>query len=220
MALRRYRRLGFGSADGERRVNNVRLAAVEGTLVPIADEIRSYICMHGVTHVAAIPQAGGAANGRYFGTDCEAGLAFALATNRDRHNVYFTANAPKPDCGHKPSKLQFDWLRCAFVDIDPPRDGGAFDKALAIELVRADCPRVLIDSGNGIQALWYFAEQLVATSENIAAVETLNKAIVAKFGGDRSRTNIDSLLRLPGTVNWPNARKRARGYVPCMAHVL
>lgn len=208
------------ASDGDCCVTNLRLAVSDGTLVPVADEIRSFVHAFGVMHVAAIPQDGGAAIGRYYGSDCETGVAFALAMNRDRYNVYFTANVPKPDCGHKPSKAQFDWLRCIFVDVDPPKDGGAFDKEDALARVRCDFPRVVIDSGNGIQAIWRFAEFIAATPNNIADVEALNRALVSRYGGDPAATNVDRLLRLPGTVNWPNPKKRERGYVPCMARVL
>ncbi len=86
-------------------------------------------------------------------------------------------------------------------------------------LVRGDAPTVVIDSGNGIQAFWFF-DPMLATSENVAAVEGLNRTIIRRHCGDPSRVNVDSLMRLPGTVNGPSARKREHGCVPCMARVL
>ena len=41
-------------------------------------------------------------------------------------------------------------------------------------------------------------------------VEAENRAIDAALGGDAT-FNIDRLLRLPGTLNFPNRKKRAKG---------
>ena len=169
-------------------------------------------------HLASIAADGGHVSGRYFGDDIDAATKFAIEANVTR-NVYWTPNIASPDCGHKPNKEQIIGLRYAFLDRDPPKDNAPFDKLGIASAVRRDAPTVIIDSGNGIQAFWQF-EPMLATPENKAALEGLNRTIIGRHGGDASRSNIDSLMRLPGTVNWPSARKLQRGCVPCLARIL
>ncbi len=183
--------------------------------------IRAFLAICGkAIHLAAIPQEGGAARGRYFGGDTEAAISYAVERSQACENVYFTPNEPVPDCGSKPRKDQIARLHFAFVDIDPPKDGGPFDKANVIERLRAAVPCFVIESGNGIQAFWRLIEPLQATRENVARVEAIQRGMVAKYGGDRGATNVDRLMRLPGTVNWPNAKKRERGCVPVIARTV
>lgn len=44
-------------------------------------------------------------------------------------------------------------------------------------------------------------------------------AIAKALGGDNCH-NVDRLLRLPGTINMPNAKKRAAGRVPTLARII
>jgi uncharacterized protein DUF5906 len=37
------------------------------------------------------------------------------------------------------------------------------------------------------------------------------------LGGDKGTQNVDRILRVPGTINWPNKKKREKGWVPCQA---
>jgi len=41
-----------------------------------------------------------------------------------------------------------------------------------------------------------------------------------EFGSDEATHNIDRILRLPGTVNYPNKKKRVKGRVPTLAYVV
>jgi len=189
-------------------------------LAPDRDQIREFLSATTPIHLGAIPLDGGAVTGRFFGDDYETAAHFAVNMNRDGFNVYFTANEPTPHCGDKPTKSQITRLRTVFVDIDPPKDGEPFDKAAVVATVQRDTPTFVIDSGNGVQAFWRLADPVDATPENVAACETSNRALVDRYGGDPAATNVDRLMRLPGTVNWPNGRKRERGSVPCMARVL
>lgn len=198
---------------------NVRLVASDG--VPLADVEavrRALTAIGSAIHLAAIPPDGGKVYGWYFGDNVEAATRFAVEANADR-NVYWTPNIASATCGHKPTKSQIVGLRCAFLDCDPPKDGTKFDKGASVATIRRDQPTVVIDSGNGVQAFWFF-KPVPATSANISALEGLNRTITGRFYGDPSRVNVDSLMRLPGTVNWPSAGKRQRGCVPCLARVL
>ena len=167
-------------------------------------------------HLVAI-SADGRIRGKWFGDDVEAAVAWACAENRAGNNVYFTANVCKPTVGNKPSKSEITAARFAYVDIDPPKSGGSLDRALA--LAQLDAlelkPSVIIDSGNGIQALW----RLDLPVEDWAPVEDLNRELARQLGGDDCH-NVDRLLRVPGTVNYPNSKKVTRGCVPVLASVI
>jgi len=109
-------------------------------------------------------------------------------------------------------------------------------------------PTAVIDSGNGIQALLKLAtpinlpddpvlvdmEEIVngkkvvtkkpiltdKMQEVVDDVEARVKALMETMGGKAGTQNIDRILRLPGTSNLPNAKKRKDGRVECQAKLL
>lgn len=76
-------------------------------------------------------------------------------------------------------------------------------------------PTVIVFSGGGFQPLWTLCEP----STEFDRVERINMAIAKALGGDNCH-NVDRLLRLPGTINMPNAKKRAAGRVPTLARIV
>lgn len=76
-------------------------------------------------------------------------------------------------------------------------------------------PTVIVFSGGGFQPLWALREP----STEFDRVERINAAIAKALGGDNCH-NVDRLLRLPGTINMPNAKKRAAGRVPTLARII
>jgi hypothetical protein len=77
-----------------------------------------------------------------------------------------------------------------------------------------------VDSGNGIQCLWKLkdpiklgANVLAFSPEDQAKIRTA--AIMVRLGAKPGTQNIDRILRLPGTTNLPNKKKRNAGRVPC-----
>ncbi|WP_310533156.1 DUF3987 domain-containing protein [Novosphingobium sp.] len=104
--------------------------------------------------------------------------------------------------------------RFIHVDIDPPKSGGAFDKpAIAAAMLDIDAPpSFIIDSGGGLQAFW----RLDGLAENLAAIEGINMQVRDYFEADACQ-NIDRLMRVPGSVNWPDKKKQMRGRVPRLA---
>ncbi len=167
-------------------------------------------------HLVAITP-DGPTEGRWFGGDAAAAARWASDLNAAGKNIYWTTNQARPGLNRKPSKADIVRTRFAHVDIDPPKGGGSFDKAAKIaELESATLPPTFIlDSGGGLQAFWRLDG--AATGSD---VEGLNRALVARFGGDPSCWNADRLMRLPGTVNIPNAKKRAAGRKPVLASLV
>ena len=165
-------------------------------------------------------QADGHNDGRYFGSDVDGAEEYIARQNVGGFNCYFTYNIPTEDCGVKPLKAQIVALRGLHVDIDAPKNGEPFDKAATLATISAHWPTVVNDSGGGVHAYWLFAEPIAATPDNVAAVEAANRALIAMFNGDPAAPNVDRVMRVPGTVNWPDAKKRAAGRGPTMASVM
>jgi RecA-family ATPase len=158
-------------------------------------------------------------DGQYFGDNIESAIEYIVNRNFSGSNCYFTYNIPMQDCGSKPRKDQIVKLRGIHIDVDP-QGGREFDKSAKVAEINEHCPTRIYDSGGGVHAYWDFGEFIDATPENVAAVECLNRALIAKFDGDTAAPNVDRLMRVPGTVNWPDEKKRAAGRVPVMAMAL
>lgn len=70
-------------------------------------------------------------------------------------------------------------------------------------------------TGGGAQAVWRLAEPMLADE---AAV--LNQQVLHAMNGGMGTHDVSRLLRLPGTINWLNDKKRKSGRVPASAKAL
>jgi hypothetical protein len=145
---------------------------------------------------------------------------FISAHNPDK-NVYYGLNPTREPMSKKPKKV--DILRIEFVqaDLDPAEGETAeaakkryLEKLAAFEFK----PTFIIDSGNGIQALWRLDPAV--GPERLAHAEAVSKEIMIRLGSKAGTQNVDRILRLPGTINWPNKVKLAAGRSPVMAQCL
>jgi hypothetical protein len=176
--------------------------------------LRDYLAPSNSIHVVAItPDAfdpAHAVSGAWFANDWQSASNWVQAENAKGRNVYWTVNIVPPGFSkNKPKKTDIVGIRCAHVDIDPPKGVAVWDKQAAYDdLIARGAPSVIIDSGNGWQALWWLNEQT-----DVATVEQINRGIADRFNADHC-WNVDRLLRLPGTINHPDAKKRALGRVP------
>lgn len=171
--------------------------------------------------------------------------ALADYNARDGFNVYAQ---PSPLLGmpanKKSTRSEVARLRVLFVDIDA--DGTEGDtpevarakidaaKAKALKDIAAYGERtgrpatLTLDTGNGIQAWWWLIadESLTINGNKQAAYELerfirgLRIDVCGEEGGDRSVFDACRVLRWPGSVNWPDAKKRAKGRVPVASRVL
>jgi hypothetical protein len=71
----------------------------------------------------------------------------------------------------------------------------------------------VVDSGNGLQAFYRI------NGGSLEQCEAVGQGLIHQFAGDRGTHNFNRVMRLPGTVNWPNEQKKRRGYVPCLATI-
>jgi hypothetical protein len=161
----------------------------------------------------------------------EAGQAAALRwlTKADRkgYGIYFNANEVKPlGKGHSKAKeAEVSTVRFLHVDADLPAGTAPDD----VETARAELlakikaaplvPSLIINSGNGFGLFWELAEPVTVTAENLEDIKARNRALADQLGGDDCE-NLDRLMRLPFTVNRPNAKKIKAGRVPVLADIV
>ena len=104
------------------------------------------------------------------------------------------------------------------ADLDPA-DGETPEAAKARYLGQLENgfeppPTWIVDSGGGIQAGWRMDEPIGLEGADrealVAEAENRSKALMLRLGSEAGTQNIDRILRLPGTINIPNAKKLIR----------
>jgi hypothetical protein len=152
-------------------------------------------------------------------------VQFAWEWNKRGYNVYFAVNTLRDGVNKKAKKTEIEQINFLHVDADPADEetSEAF-KARALPLFEGHNPEASLvwDSGNGLQGLWRLTEPglLVNGTGVISVVESRNIALATSLKAPRGTQNIDRVLRLPGTVNWPDAHKCTLGRVPVMSRLL
>jgi hypothetical protein len=197
------------------------------------DFLDQWAGLTGVPHATLVriipdhPDPRTAAKGRAFRwpADRDEALRWIVANN-EHSNLYFSVNTAKP-VPKKPLKKDIEALNAVHADVDPQGGTDLGEERerlinLAAELAgRKRPPSFVLDSGGGIQAFFVAAESCPADpTEYIHEVETYNARLACVLGGDITTRNADRIMRVPGTVNWPDQRKRDRGRVPTMASLL
>lgn len=160
----------------------------------------------GRVHLVAI-----GANGRVeaatFQTARDSSLKRWVEARQGVANLYFHVNELLPSVQNQKAKKE-DVLAALFlhVDVDDPN---------ALERIHAYHPRptAAVFSGGGFQLFWRLKE----ATQDLVSVELCNAKIAQDLGGDNCH-NIDRIMRLPGTINIPNAKKRARGRTEALAY--
>ena len=138
-------------------------------------------------------------------------------------NVYFHINPTLRPLSSKAALTDMasvDWLH---VDVDPRAGDDLHSERERILALLQECkdlpkPTCIVFSGGGYQAYWKLKEPIAlnGTKEKADAAGRYNLQIEILLGGD-SCHNVDRIMRLPGTINWPDKKKRKRGQKPVMA---
>jgi hypothetical protein len=156
-----------------------------------------------------------------------AALRWLTEADRKGYGIYFNANEVKPlGKGHaKATEAEVLTVRFLHVDADLPAGTAPDD----VETARAELlakikaaplvPSLIINSGNGFGLFWELAEPVTVTAENREDIKARNIALADQLGGDDCE-NLDRVMRLPFTVNRPNAKKIKAGRVPVLADVV
>lgn len=176
-------------------------------------------------------------------TTCEPDMVRKFIDKHNgKRNLYFSVNPPREGMTKKPRKSDLSQIEFEFADLDP-KDTESPEAAkvryrAALESYSLT-PTAVIDSGNGIQALWRLDKPIELepmrtknkngrtswefppeTKATIADVEARAKYLMETLGSVAGTENIDRILRLPGTINLPNAAKIKQGRVACPASLI
>lgn len=142
-------------------------------------------------------------------------------------NIYFHVNPTMGPMDKKALREDMRGMRWLHVDVDP-RDG----KDLEAERERAleqlmdppggvPKPTVVVFSGGGYQGFWRLDNEFEINGD-IGLAETAkrwNLQLELLFGADNCH-NVDRIMRLPGTINVPDAKKRKKGRTEELARVI
>jgi predicted P-loop ATPase len=148
--------------------------------------------------------------------------------NGEGFNIYYMANRARDGFRGKAKKSDVEAATFAYVDIDPREGQSLADEQARIRHLLTQgrpqtvpAPSAIVFSGGGYQALYRLNEPFViGGNEQVAAeYEAHNRGLEKSFNADNCH-NCDRILRLPGTINWPDEKKRRKGRVPAQAHVV
>lgn len=155
--------------------------------------------------------------------DAEAARAWLQEHNGQR-NIYFQVNPAVRPLEKKAEREDIAELAWLHVDIDP-RVGEDLqeERARALRLLQdppgdVPPPTAVVFSGGGYQGFWALEEPYPVEGdlERAEQAKLWNLQLEIVFGADHCH-NVDRIMRLPGTVNLPDRRKREKGRVPALA---
>jgi hypothetical protein len=157
-----------------------------------------------------------------------------IRAHNGRRNIYFSVNPTRTPMIAKAAKTDIAAIEYVLADLDPAEGESSADaKARYGAELEAFEPRptFVIDSGNGMQLLWRLAAPIVLGKPvpgeagtlsyspedqvKIDKAEACNAAVMGQLNAKAGTQNIDRILRLPGTINLPNAKKKRDGRVVC-----
>jgi hypothetical protein len=147
-----------------------------------------------------------------------------IGMHNGKRNLYFHVNPVTRDLHKKAEREDIAALAWLHVDIDP-RVGEDLtqERERALDLLEnprggVPKPTVIIFSGGGYQGFWKLRDPLRIDGDLAKAEEAklYNVRLEMVFGADRCH-NVDRIMRLPGTINIPDAKKRNKGRTETLA---
>lgn len=172
--------------------------------------------------LTAIPVEGGRTITETF-FDVKAALGW-VDQHGGRMNLYWTVNKVRGAVDKKPKKEDIEEAHFLHVDLDPRKGEDAAEGRERI-LKTLDnfspSPSVIVDSGGGIQCFWKLDEPLYigGTSERWNDLEAYNRQLGIVLEGDAT-FNVDRLMRVAGTPNIPDDKKRKKGRTERLAEIV
>ncbi|MDY0045712.1 MAG: phage/plasmid primase, P4 family [Syntrophales bacterium] len=121
-------------------------------------------------------------------------------------DVYFGVN---PRTGNAGRKENIQYLSAFHAEIDYGATGHkketphtTYEEALsAIESFNPE-PTIIIHSGGGFHCYWVLSNPVKVDAIGSQILESINKNLSEKLGGDRGTQDISRVLRIPGTFNF------------------
>lgn len=136
-----------------------------------------------------------------------------------KFNLYFIPNPSRKRFSRKPSESEIAYFQFAHVDLDP-LDGESPTDAherwrFTLDLLPYP-PTLSWITGNGVAALWRIRKPFRLNNDvDIDRCKRVNIALAQELGGKSAGADhcqsLEHLLRLPFTINFPDARKIKKG---------
>lgn len=144
-----------------------------------------------------------------------------------KRNVYFTVNPLLRMVNKKPERADVESMAWLHVDVDPrPGEDLADEQARALDMLRkppdgVPPPTVIVFSGGGYQGFWKLRAPMIVNGDEskYSDAALYNKQLEMIFGADHCH-NVDRIMRLPGTINRPDEKKRDKGRTEALAAVI
>ncbi len=149
------------------------------------------------------------------------------------YNIYFSVAEPNKHLLKKAERTDIDRVWYLHVDIDP-RTGepipaeqarilGLLQGTGRTEVIPGKLPKpaIITFSGGGYQGFWPLETpiEIGGSLEKAEDAKLHNLHVELVLGADNCH-NIDRVMRLPGTINRPDANKIAKGRVEALAEVI
>jgi hypothetical protein len=133
-------------------------------------------------------------------------------------NVYCGLATRRDSRNGKKENLRASGVLWVDVDFYEEEDSEVF--AVALESFPLP-PSLRVSSGGGEHLYWILEEPYFFSSTRATErFEHVLKGLCDTLGGDRAATDASRVLRVPGTMNYPDAKKRAVGRVPSPCQVI
>jgi hypothetical protein len=146
-------------------------------------------------------------------------------------NVHFNINQPTHDRDERLSKADIASAHYLHCDLDPRAgEDPVAELQRLVTLVTTGRPAELPPptaiwcSGGGVQVAWRLTEPVILNGDVTLAeeFERYNVQIenVLRAANADTCHDVSRILRVPGTTNLPNAKKRAKGRMPAPAYLI
>jgi hypothetical protein len=143
----------------------------------------------------------GGLTARTFAHDDTCGVEIFVSRRMQNENQYFHVNVLSTDVSNiKAKKEHVEKALVVHVDIDDPT---GIERLAAFQIP----PTAVVASGHGFHGYWKFVDPV----NDLKRVEEINKVLVELLGGDSAVTDVSRIMRLVGTLNLPNKKKREAG---------
>lgn len=142
-------------------------------------------------------------------------------------NIYFSVGEPMGRATKKLERSDIKAVRWLHVDVDPRVGEDVADEQSRILALLRDPPgglpkpTCIVYSGGGYQAYWRLSEPL-SVEGDLSVAEDLklyNLQIERTLGADNCH-DVSRIMRVPGTINHPDAKKLKKGRVAALADVV